>query len=212
MLLKWNPSSRGLGERGRYAAEEKYRQDMMIGDPRDFAIEVMVEPDLKIPSAVWGRMCIHISGTTLGDFSDEYCALYPAYGGFDNHAKQIDRLWDSDFDGLTTEEIHDKVRHAIYGDDDRTIEQIRRDSRRFGRFDFLTNWGEQFDGYSSVIVSPDIDTMMILHRPYVEWSRNRRIPVDFVVAHCSRDAFIRASAEFVKWFDTEERRLQRPEA
>jgi hypothetical protein len=185
---------------------------MLIGDPTDFAIEVMVEPDLKVPSAVWGRMCVHVAGTTLGDFSDQFCALYPAYGHFDWHAKRHDRLWDTVFNDMSAEEIHDKVRFAIYGDDDRTMDEIQRDSRRFSPYDFLTNWGEQFDGYSSVIVSPTPDAMMVLHRPYVDLDSPRRLPADFVSARCSRDGFCRAAASFVDWFDREADRLQRKEA
>ncbi|MCC9603751.1 hypothetical protein LOC67_24640 [Stieleria sp. JC731] len=185
---------------------------MLIGDSTDFAIEVMVEPALKVPSAVWGRMCVHVGGTTLGDFSDQYCALYPAYGNFDWHAKRVDRLWDTVFNGMTPEEIHDTVRHAIYGDDDRTMDEIQRDSRRFSPFDFLTNWGEQFDGYSSVIVAPAPETVMVLHRPYVQLDSPRRLPDDFLAASCSRDGFCRAAREFVAWFDHEAKRLQQKDA
>lgn len=184
---------------------------MLIGDRSDFAIEVMVEPDLTIPSAVWGRMCVHIAGKTLGDFTDSFCALYPAYGHFDWHAKHRDRLWEASFDAMTPEEIHDTVRNAVYGDDDRTMDQILRDSRRYSKFDFLTNWGEQFDGYSSVIVSPAPEIMMVLHRPYARPESARLLPMDFFVAKCSRLGFINASLGFVKWFDRESERLQKQE-
>ena len=174
---------------------------MLIGDATDFAIEVMVEPDLKVPSSVWGRMCVHIAQTTLGDFNEKFCALYPAYEAFEWHAKHPDRLWDTRFDGMAPEEVYNTVHHAIYGDNDRTMEQIQRDSCRYGKFDFLTNWGEQFDGFSAVIVSPTPDTMMVLHRPYVELNSPRRLPSDFVVAHCSRSGFVSVAAAFVDWFD-----------
>ena len=184
---------------------------MLIGDISDFAIEVMVEPDLKAPSAVWGRMCVHIAGTTLGDFSDLFCALYPAYGHFEWHVKHRDRLWDTIFNDMSPEEIHDTVQDAIYGDDDRTMDRILSDARRYGAFDFLTNWGEQFDGYSSVIVSPNPDTIMVLHRPYINADSPRRIPKDFVDARCSRSGFINASRSFLDWFNRESERLQRKE-
>ena len=180
---------------------------MLIGDPNDFAIEAIVEPDLTTPSAVWGRMCIHIGAVTLGDFSDPYCALYPAYEQFDWHSKLRVRLWDEAFDGKSPAEIHDIVRNAIYGDDDRTIEQIQNDSFRFGKFDFLTNWGEQFDGFASVIVSPDPATMMFLHKPYADLASRRRLPHNFVVAQCSSLAFRSVSSGFVEWFDCEAQRL-----
>ncbi|TWU19358.1 hypothetical protein Poly21_15300 [Allorhodopirellula heiligendammensis] len=180
---------------------------MLIGDPTDFAIEAMVEPDLKAPSAVWRRMRIHLGNVTLGDFDDPYCALYPAYGHFKWHAKLNDQLWNDSFNGMIPEEIHDTVREAIYGDDERTTDQIQRDSLEYGRFDFLTNWGEQFDGYSSVILSPKPTDMMVLHRPFVAVDSPRRLPDAFVVAHCSRAAFVTASLGFVKWFDEVAERL-----
>jgi hypothetical protein len=185
---------------------------MIIGDLNDFAIEVMVESELKAPSAVWGRMCVHIGSTTLGDFEDHYCALFSAYRSFKWHTEYNDRLWDDAFDDLLPEEIHDMVHHANYGDDDRSMEQIKRDSLRFGSFDFLTNWGEQFDGYSSVIISPNSDTMMILHRPYADTDSHRRLAADFVMASCTRSGFINASRQFVEWFEIESDRLSSKEA
>lgn len=185
---------------------------MLIGDPNNFAIEAMVEPELKAPSAVWGRMCIHIGDVVLGDWTEPFCGLGPAYEHFRWHARQCERLWLDSFDEMTSEEIHDTVRHAIYGDDERTIEQIKRDSLTYGRFDFLTNWGEQFDGYASVIVSPTPDTMMILHRPYLDVGAPRKLPQEFVVARCSRDAFTTASLGFVDWFDRKAEELLPKEA
>jgi hypothetical protein len=180
---------------------------MLIGDLNDFAIEVVVEPDLKVPSAVWGQMCLRIGNTTLGDFDDHYCALFPAYKHFEWHANHDDRLWDDAFDDMSPEDIYDMVHHAIYGDDDRTMDEIKRDSLRFGIFDFLTNWGEQFDGYSSVIISPDSDTMMILHRPYLYAYSPRRLADDFVMLRCTRSGYINVSRRFVDWFEMEADRL-----
>lgn len=135
-----------------------------LGDTNDFAIEVMVEPDLKAPSAVWGRMCVHI-GTTLGTIEDAFCALLPARDHFAWHVSRPGRLWDSLSDPLSPGEIHDTVRYALYGEGGRTAEEVHRDWEKFAAFDFLTNWGEQFDGFGSVIDAPDEHTIIILHRP-----------------------------------------------
>ena len=177
---------------------------MLIGAPKDFAIEVMVEPDHTAPSAVRGRMCVHVAEYTLGDFDNPYCGLGPAYRAFKRHTKNRDRLWDTTFDEMKPEEIRDTVHDALYRDDDRTMDQIKR------RFDFLTNWGEQFDGYSSVIVSPTPDTKMILHRPHAAPDYLCRFP-NLVVACCSRSGFLNASEGFVDWFERESKRLQRTE-
>lgn len=37
----------------------------IFGDRKDFAIEVLSEPHLAPPSAVWGRMCLHIGDLSL---------------------------------------------------------------------------------------------------------------------------------------------------
>jgi hypothetical protein len=175
---------------------------VIFGDARDFAIEAVVEPGLAAPSAVWGRMCIHIGAITLGDFNDNYCALYSSYRNFKYMAAGTHRLWDETFAGLSPEEIHDTVRQAIYGDDASEFT-----SRRFARFDFLTNWGEHFDDFSSVICSPDEGTLLILHRPYAPLNSPRRMAGEFVIASCTRSSFIAASTQFADWFESEAKRL-----
>jgi len=178
----------------------------MFGDPDTFAIEAMTEPHLIAPSAVWGRMCLRIGTFVLGDISDEHCGLFGAYCGFKELVTDETRLWDDSFTGLNLEQIHDCVRVAIYGDDDHSMEVIMEDLRRYKRFDFLTNWGEQFDGFASVIVQTDDVTTSILHRPHSAFARMRD-PGPFVVATCRTVEFRAACDAFVRWFDSEAARL-----
>ncbi|WP_231743950.1 hypothetical protein [Stieleria neptunia] len=179
---------------------------MFFGNPEDFAIEAMTEPHLIAPSAVWGRMCVHIGPVILGDFSDEHCGLYGAYCGFKELLNRKTRLWDASFDGLAREQIHDLVRNAIYGDDDRPMAAVLADSQRYRQFDFLTNWDEQFDGFASVIIQENATTTTILHRPHSAFARQRE-PGSFVVAICSTIGFRNACAGLVEWFDREAARL-----
>lgn len=178
----------------------------MFGDPDDVAIEAMTEPHLVAPSAVWGRMCLHFGNVVLGDFTDPHCSLYGAYCGFKELLDIPRPLWDESFDGLSREQIHDLVRNAIYGDDERSMEEILADSQRYRKFDFLTNWGEQFDGFASVIVQEDDHTTTILHRPHSAWARQRP-PGPFVVAICSTMGFRNACCGLIEWFDGEAARL-----
>lgn len=180
---------------------------MIFGTPDDFAIEAMTEPHLVAPSQVWGRICVHIGPTVLGDFADEHCGLYCAYRGFKELISNPTRLWDESFDGLSNEQIHDLVREAIYGDDDQSIDAMLVDARRYGRFDFLTNWGSPFDGFGSVIVQGDNRTTTVLHRPHSAWGRQRE-PGPFVIATCSTSGFQSACEAFVEWFDLEAARLR----
>ena len=200
----------GLPDPGRSAIGADTTILMIFGNPEDFAIEAMTEPHLVAPSAVWGRMCVHIGSVVLGDFSDEHCGLYSAYCGFKELLAMKTRLWDESFDGLSHEQIHDFVRSAIYGDDDREMASILSDSQRYRRFDFLTNWDEQFDGFASVIVQENDAITTILHRPHSAYARQRD-PGPFVVAICSTIGFRNVCTDLVDWFDREAARLTRKE-
>lgn len=179
---------------------------MIFGNLNDFAIEAMTEPDLVAPSHVWGRMCVRIGPVVLGDITDEHCGLYGAYCGFKKLLENDIRLWDESFDGLTREQIHDLVRNAIYGDDDRSMESIVADSLRYRRFDFLTNWDEQFDGFGSVIIQEDERTTTVLHRPHSAFAR-KRDPGEFVAATFSTMGFRNSCVGFIKWYEGEATRL-----
>ncbi len=193
-------------DRRRSATETAVAFNMMFGDPSEFAIEAMIEPHLIAPSAVWGRMCLHIGPVVLGDITDEHCGLYGAYCGFNELVGDTTRLWDDSFTGLNHKQIHDRVRNAIYGDDERSMDTILADAQRYRRFDFLTNWGEQFDGFASVIVQHDDAITTILHRPHSAFAR-KRDPGPFVVATCNTLDFRDACGAFVRWFDSEASRL-----
>ena len=176
---------------------------MIFGDPSDFAIEAMTETHLVRPSAVWGRMCLHIADTTLGDFDDPHCALYPAYRQFASLLERINELWDDAFNDLNDHDIYSLLDHAIYGDDDRTMAEIERDARRFSRFDFLTNWGEQFVGHKCFILYRAPDTLRILYRMPDNCPGTVSI---------TKDGFVHAANGFLAWFDSESERLTPKEA
>lgn len=180
---------------------------MMFGDPSDFAIEALIEPHLVAPSNVWGRICVHIGPVILGDITDEHCGLFGAYCGFKELVTDEPRLWDDSFAGLSFEQIHDLVRNAIYGDDERSMEAIVADAQRYQRFDFLTNWDEPFDGFASVILQQDDTTTTIMHRPHSAWGRTRD-PGPFLVASCRTTGFRAACAAFVQWYDEQSERLK----
>src|SRR5262249_34795405 len=105
-------------------------------------------------------MCVWCRGVPLGGIDDRHCALDWAYCGVRSllspvHGEpQIDRLWAEELAGLddvAAWNFLDGLLYGYYGDvevpDDRTVEECRRDWLVWGCFNFLTNWGEQFDGY-----------------------------------------------------------------
>ena len=179
---------------------------MLFGDPNVFTIETCSEAHLTAPSHVWGRMQLLFDSCTLGDINDEHCGLYGAYCGFKELLSHEGRLWHDSFNGLDDAEIHDVVRHAIYGDDDRTGDQIVLDAQTYRPFDFLTNWGEQFDGFASVIFQRDNTQTTVVHIPHSAFARTR-LDGPMVSLNFSTNVFESAILEFLAWFERETQRL-----
>ena len=142
----------------------------------------------------------------LATSNDEHCGLYGACRGFKELLSHEGRLWHDSFNGLDDAEIHDVVRHAIYGDDDRTGGQILLDAQTYRPFDFLTNWGEQFDGFASVIFQRDNTQTTVVHIPHSAFARTR-LDGPMVSLNFSTNVFESAILEFLAWFERETQRL-----
>ena len=86
--------------------------------------------------------------------------------------------------------------------DTRTLTELRRDAARWGRFNFLTNWGEQFDGYKSFLLCPPGEPVRVL---------SRRLPSHMGRGvSVSRQGVASAAAGFAAWFESESGRLGVP--
>jgi hypothetical protein len=183
---------------------------MVFGNTESFAIEAMSEPELKAPSAVWGRMRVWCEGKAIGDYSEAFCALYPAYCGFKNLAQTLPDLWTQELDGLSDLALwnhFDSLLYGYHGDeelqDDRTYEQCRADAERWSRFNFLTNWGEQFDadGKSFITCKPE-GVVLILNRS--------GSPKQLISTRTSVNEVLSAIAQYIDWFRGESDRLGVP--
>ncbi|MES2072012.1 MAG: hypothetical protein V4488_16770 [Pseudomonadota bacterium] len=180
---------------------------MLFGLPTAFAIEAISEPTLKIPSAVWGRMQIWCQGVALGDFSSEHCGLYDAYDGFKSLETTLLKLWRQDFEGISELEILNLLDERLYGyhgdveiEDSRTVDECRRDWTEYGHFNFLTNWGEQFDqsGKSFILCRPEGRVQIL----------NRSLPAQCgIVIEAPLLTAKAAMRDFIKWFESETQRL-----
>ncbi len=84
---------------------------------------------------------------------------------------------------------------AIYGDDDRSINQIDLDTRQFGKFNFLTNWGESFDCVKAFLLNTG-DGLRVLFQRDSDQIEGVRI---------SKDGLRQAVQGFVGW--VQEQRL-----
>jgi hypothetical protein len=61
-------------------------------------------------------------------------------------------LADDGFSGMSDFCIWETIDIAIFDDDDRSMESVVADAKKFFKFDFLTNGGESFDKSRSFIV------------------------------------------------------------
>src|SRR5947209_6980798 len=143
----------------------------VFGERADFAIEAGIEPDLHTGATVWGHMCVWCRGVPLGKLDERYCGLYPAYSEFAWLTGNLGSLWADELSGLDDVAAWDLLDGLLYGyhgdvelSDTGTLAELRRDAARWGRFNFLTNWGEQFDGYKSFLLSPPGEFVRVLSR------------------------------------------------
>jgi hypothetical protein len=181
----------------------------VFGDRADFAIEAGVEPDLHTAATVWGHMCVWCRGVALGDINNRYCGLYHSYDACAWLTANLGGLWADELGGLddiAAWNLLDGLLYGYHGDvevpNDRRLEECRRNALQWGGFNFVTNWGEQFDGYKSFLVRPPGDSARVLSRRLPE-QLGRGVSV-------SRRCFVDASAGFVRWFEGESRRLGVP--
>jgi hypothetical protein len=183
---------------------------MLFGDPSDFAIEADVEPDLRPPSAVWGCMCVWCRGNALGRLEERYCALYHSHCSFEWVAAHLDELWTPELAAFGDDGKWNFLHGLLYGyhgdidlgeHDRRTLAEMRLDWAEYGRFDFLTNWGEQFDGgFASFLFRPPGQDVCILSRAFP--------PNVGLCVRVTPGGFVAAATGFVEWFREQERRLQ----
>jgi hypothetical protein len=114
----------------------------------------------------------------------------------------------SEFNGLSDKDLWDLLDGALFGyhgdvelHDSRTIDECRADWVRYGKFSFLTNWGEQFDknGKSFIVCSPD-GVVRILNRSIGNSSDfSSEVPLAEAIAVIQK---------FLDWFQGESSRLQ----
>jgi hypothetical protein len=180
---------------------------MIFGDPTSFAIEAIVENELSAPSAVWGRMRIWCQGETIGDFNEPYCGLYPAYIGFKDLQITLPTLSWTGIEKMTNTEIWNFLDGLLYGyhgdkeiQDNRPLEQMQKDTDIYGKFNFLTNWGEQFDfGGKSFIFCRNDHEVTIL---------NRSLPTKYNMALITTNQSLNSAiSSFLSWFQDQALRL-----
>jgi hypothetical protein len=172
---------------------------MLFGRREDFAIEIEVERNLSPPSQVWGRMCAWCRGEALGRIDERHCLLASGVWPLVWLRDHLDRLWDERLEGLEDVAAFRLLDALLYGDDARTLEEIQADADRFNKFDFLTNWGEQFDHWKGFILCPAGSDLQIAYR---------RPDGSLGSATVTRGGFVDAVNGVERWFIEQERRLR----
>lgn len=175
----------------------------MFGDPDDFAIEAGID---RLTTQVWGHMCVWCRGVSLGNGKDLHCGMTGAADGFLRLVEHLDDLWDDALSGLSDHEVWNFLDGRLYGyhgtlelHDGRTLATIKADATKYGKFDFLTNWDEMFDGYKAFLLCPPNKAVRILSR---EFPPNVGLAVE--VSHAG---VTEAAVSFVRWFDDNNRLL-----
>ncbi len=174
----------------------------VFGERDDFAIEAGVEPDGHTAGTVWGHMCVWCCGVPLGDLGNRSCGLYHSYSEFAWLADNLGNLWADELAGLDDVAAWNFLDGRLYGyhgevelADACTLDECRRDAERWGRFNFLTNWGEQFDGFKSFLLCPPGASARIL---------SQRLPSHMGRGvSVSRQSLTSAAAGFAAWFESE---------
>lgn len=166
---------------------------MIIGQPADFAIEAYHEPSGP-ECGGFGRMSIDIQGIRLGDIRENHCSLFHATDRFRALKSTIETLWDDTFSGLSDAEIFAIVNRALYLPGE-------SDWERYGRFGFLTNTGEQFDGIKTFIVCRPDKRVHVLYQLADDTCGS---------ASCPTLLFRQVAESFVQWFDEQVRTTAPP--
>jgi hypothetical protein len=160
---------------------------MIFGDPTSFAIEIHHEPSAPRWKG-FGRMCLHMQGVTIGNPLEAHCSLFHAAERIAEVATHLAEQWDERFAGRSGEEIFAWLDAILYSG------KIEASENDVARFDFLTNTGEQFDGFKTFIYCTPDDTVCVLFR-----SRDDSVRT----ATCTGTEFRAVVAQLEQWFRTQ---------
>lgn len=174
--------------------------ETLLGDKSEFAIQVMPEPDLKPPSAVWGRMCLWVKGIQLGDFNDAHCGLSQCEHHLNQVLDVLDELWSESFSNKSDKEIFNYLNNAWLepGFDDFGV------SNEFGQFhkyNIRYGFAEMFDSEGIFfLLNMSNNSLRLLYQSN-ESPEIKCLDID-------KNLFINTVNEFNSWFKQQERILE----
>lgn len=95
-----------------------------IGNCSAFQIQCVHEPFPGSEGYVFGRMCLRFADDVLGDFDEPACMLNVTAGHVEDALESLAEYDEPELSALTDEQLWERLDSALYGDDNRTIEQI----------------------------------------------------------------------------------------
>jgi hypothetical protein len=125
---------------------------MIFGSPTDFAIEAEDDGLPSDPkSIVSGHMQIWCCGSSIGNFAEAQSCLWHSYRQLAKIPANLSAITKPALWTLSDEVLWDRFDRARYIDRGQSNDEIAKDHVELGPHDFLTNWGEMFDGYKGMI-------------------------------------------------------------
>ena len=140
---------------------------MIFGSPTDFAIEAEDDGLPGDPKSILsGHMQIWCSNSSIGDFGEWQSCLWNSQRELAKIAADLSAITDPTFWTLSDEVLWDRFDRALYIEHGQTNDEIAKDQLEWGRYDFLTNWGETFDDYKGMIYClPNGRIRMLVQQP-----------------------------------------------
>lgn len=170
---------------------------MILGNKSEYAIEVMLEPGLKPPSHVWGRMCLWFGENKIGDFDEPHCSLAQSLSALNDLAGRLEKLWDVSFEGLNDLEIFELLNKAVHSQRSSSYD-LDRDYEKYADYRFTYGLAEMFDRTgASFIVKPPHDRIKVM---YLDPGSG-----GLEIFKFSADLFRQTTLEFEEWFEEQSR-------
>ncbi len=174
---------------------------MIFGRPEAFAIEAYDDRTTESPSGLWGRSCVHVQGRVIGSINESHCGLDSFADSLADILGQMVSLSDPCFGAMDDSEVFLFLDRKLYFDEGQSLDRMSEDWGRYGKFCFLTNCGEQFDGWKAFIFLRPDGILRIVSR-----ENERRIEVGLV----ARSTFEIVVASFLEWIEAERERVNVP--
>jgi len=124
---------------------------MIVGRPERFAIQYEIEK--QSDGWLFGEFCYVLNCRLVGKF-DEGATLNVAIAGISRLLGDAGNRCDSELMQKAALGVYNQIHAALYSDDGRTDNEIKRDAQTFARFN-IGSFIDVFDGWECYLVEQD---------------------------------------------------------